>query len=202
MGHLDCWLGTKGPHSDPADKTFLGLHIVSNVSKWSNLLFNTGLKLLLLAPVLKGDDWSQNNNFFFLKKTSFSSLNDCTIWRWKLLRMRAHDSVPEAWEILSIFHRIDLYIPRCKHKVKHHSLPWFSATCAAAIIRRNQFFRLYLQNKSSGSKEKFRRADNRCKRVLEAAEVAYANKTKESITSQKLVSQHFWWIANKAYKIR
>ena len=56
LGHLDWGLGTKGPHSDPADKTFLGLHIVSNVSKWSNLLFNTGLKLLLLAPVLKGDD--------------------------------------------------------------------------------------------------------------------------------------------------
>ena len=56
LGHLDWGLGTKGPHSDPADKTFLGLHIVSNVSKWSNLFFNMGLKLLLLAPVLKGDD--------------------------------------------------------------------------------------------------------------------------------------------------
>ena len=56
LRHLDYGLATKGPHSDPADKTFLGLHIVSNVSKWSNLLFNTGLKLLLLAPVLKGDD--------------------------------------------------------------------------------------------------------------------------------------------------
>ena len=56
LGHLDWGLGTKGPHSDPADKTFLGLHIVSNVSKWSNLLFNMGLKLLLLAPVLNRDD--------------------------------------------------------------------------------------------------------------------------------------------------
>ena len=38
-GHLDWGLGTKGLHSDPADKTFLGLCIVSNVSKWSkNLL--------------------------------------------------------------------------------------------------------------------------------------------------------------------
>ena len=76
--------------------------------------------------------------------------------------------------------------------MKHHSLPWFSATCAAAIVHRNQFFRLYLQNKSFGSKENFRWADNRCKRVLEAAEVQYANKTKESITSQKLGSRHFW----------
>ena len=32
--------------------------------------------------------------------------------------------------------------------------------------------------------------------VLEAAKLAYANKTKESITSKKLGSQDFWQIAN------
>ena len=36
----------------------------------------------------------------------------------------------------------------------------------------------------------------RCKRVFEAAKLAYANKTKESITSQKLGSHDFWRIAN------
>ena len=46
------------------------------------------------------------------------------------------------------------------------------------------------------SKVKFRQASNRCKRVLEAAKLAYANKTKESITSQKLGSRDFWRIAN------
>ena len=35
-----------------------------------------------------------------------------------------------------------------------------------------------------------------CKRVLEAAKLVYANKTKESITSQKLESRDFWRIAN------
>ena len=39
-------------------------------------------------------------------------------------------------------------------------------------------------------------ASNRCKRVLEAAKFAYATKTKESITSQKLGSRDFWQIAN------
>ena len=38
LGHFDWGLSTKGPHIDPADKTFLGLRIVRNVSKWSNLL--------------------------------------------------------------------------------------------------------------------------------------------------------------------
>ena len=91
---------------------------------------------------------------------------------------------------------IDVYIPHRKYQVKPHSSPWFSATCAAAIVHRNHFFRLYQQNKSSESKVKFRQASNRCKRVLEAAKLAYATKTKESITSQKLGSRNFWRFAN------
>ena len=42
FGHLNWGLDTKGPHIDAADKTFLGLHIVSNISKWSNLLLKMG----------------------------------------------------------------------------------------------------------------------------------------------------------------
>ena len=79
---------------------------------------------------------------------------------------------------------IDVYIPHRKYQVKPHSSPWFSATCAGAIVHRNYFFCLYQQNKSSESKLKFRQVGNRCKRVLEAARLVYANKTKESITSQ------------------
>ena len=80
-----------------------------------------------------------------------------------------------------------------------HSSPWFSAACAAAIIDRNYFFCLYQQNRSSGSKGKFRQASN-CERVLEAARLVYANKSKESITSQKLASWNFWQIANSVLK--
>ena len=72
----------------------------------------------------------------------------------------------------------------------------FSAACAAAIVHRNHFFRLYQIEKSSDSKVKLRQASNRCKRVLEATKLAYANKTKESITSQKLGSCDFWRIGN------
>ena len=88
------------------------------------------------------------------------------------------------------------YIPHCKYQFKPHSSPWFSAACAAAIVHRNHCFRLYQQNKSSESKVKFRQASNCCKRVLEAAKLAYTTKTKESITSQKLGSRDFWQIAN------
>ena len=86
---------------------------------------------------------------------------------------------------------IDVYIPHRKYQVKPHSSPWFSAGCAAAIVHRNHLFHLHQREKSSDSKVKFRQDRNRCKRVLEAAKLAYANKTKESITSQKLGSREF-----------
>ena len=92
--------------------------------------------------------------------------------------------------------QVDVYVPHRKYQVKPHSSPWFSAACAAAIVHRNHFFHLYQQNKSSESKVKFRQASNHCKRVLEAAKLAYATQTKESITSQKLGSRDFWPIAN------
>ena len=69
-----------------------------------------------------------------------------------------------------------------------------------AIVHSNHFFRLYQKDKSSDSKVKFRQASNRCKRVLEGAKLAHANKTKESITSKKLGSLDFWRIANSVLK--
>ena len=75
---------------------------------------------------------------------------------------------------------IDVYIPHRNYQVKPRSSPWFSAACAAAIVHRNHFFHLYQREKSSDSKVKFRQASNRSKMVLEAAKLAYANKTKES----------------------
>ena len=68
---------------------------------------------------------------------------------------------------------IDVYIPHRKYQVKPHSSPWFSAAYAAAIVHKNNFFRLYQQNKSSEPKVKFRQASNHCKRVLEAVKLAY-----------------------------
>ena len=87
---------------------------------------------------------------------------------------------------------IDVYIPHRKYQVKPHSSPCFSIASAATIVHRNHFFWFYQKDKSSDYKVKFRLARNRCKRVLEAVKLAYANKTKEYITSQKLGSQDFW----------
>ena len=73
---------------------------------------------------------------------------------------------------------IDVYFPIRMYQVKPHSSPGFSAARAAAIVHRNHFFRLYKKDKFSESKVKFRQASNCCKRVLEAAKLAYANKTR------------------------
>ena len=52
LRYLDEGLGTKSLRSDPADKTVLGLDIVSIFSKWSIILLKMGQKRLPLAPVL------------------------------------------------------------------------------------------------------------------------------------------------------
>ena len=83
-----------------------------------------------------------------------------------------------------------------KYQVKSHSPPCFSAACAAAMVHRNHFFRLYQQNKSSESKLKFRQISTCYKRVLEAAKLLYTTKAKESIISQKLGYRNFWGIAD------
>ena len=91
---------------------------------------------------------------------------------------------------------INVYIPDQKYQVNPDSSPWFWAVCTAAIVHRNHFFHLHQKDKSSESKVELRQASNCYKRVLEAPKLPYANKTKESITSQKLWSRDFWWIDN------
>ena len=86
---------------------------------------------------------------------------------------------------------VDVYIRHHKYQVKPHSSSWFSAACAATIVYRSHFFHLYQQNKSFESKAKFRQASYYCKKGLEAVKLAYANKTKESIISQRLGSRDF-----------
>ena len=68
-----------------------------------------------------------------------------------------------------------VYIPYRKNQVKPHSSPWFSASYAAAIVHRNLCL---CQKDKPDSKVMFRQASNHCKRVLEAAKLAYPNKTR------------------------
>ena len=93
---------------------------------------------------------------------------------WEDFKLGASAAASEFFECVQV--GIDVYIPHRKYQVKPHLYPWFSAACAAAIVHRNHFFRLYQKHKSSDSKLKLREASNHCKRVLKAAKLAYANK--------------------------
>ena len=106
-----------------------------------------------------------------------------------VLELSASAAASEFCECVQI--GIDVYVHHWKYQVKPYPCSWFSAACAAAIVYRNNFFHLYQQNKSE-SKGKFRQATNCGKRVLEPAKLAYATKTKEPFTSQKLDSWDFW----------
>ena len=108
----------------------------------------------------------------------------------KTFKLGASAAFSESCEWVQV--GIAVYIPHRKYQVKPRSSPWFSAACAAANVHRNYFFRLYQKDKSSDSKVMFRQASNHCKRVVEAAKLAHANKKKESITSQKLGPRDFW----------
>ena len=103
------------------------------------------------------------------------------------LKFSASAAASELWGWVQV--GTDVYIPHRKYQIKPHSFLWFSA--ARVAVHRNHFFRLYQQNKSFESKVKFRQTSCHCKRVLEAAKLAYAIKTKETITSQKLGSWDF-----------
>ena len=67
---------------------------------------------------------------------------------------------------LSGYRLESMHIPHRKYQVKPHSSPWFSTACAAVIVHRNYFFRLYQQNKSSKSKVKFRQVIKRFFKLL------------------------------------
>ena len=92
-----------------------------------------------------------------------------------IFKLGASAAAREFCELVQV--GIDVYIPHRTFQVKPHSSLWFLAACAAAIAHKDHFFCLYQKDKSA-SKVNFRQASNCCKRVLEAAKLAYANKTK------------------------
>ena len=71
LGHLDWGLGTKDPSIDPADKTFLGLCIVRNVSEWSKLVKN-GVKTCHWLLYYNNNLFNRITSWMGLKLTTFT----------------------------------------------------------------------------------------------------------------------------------
>ena len=95
---------------------------------------------------------------------------------WEDIFKLGPSAAASEWVQVGIDIYIYIHIPHRKYEVKPHSSPWFSGACTAATVHRNHCFCLYQTDESSDSKVKFRQASNRCKKVLEAAKLAYANK--------------------------
>ena len=71
----------------------------------------------------------------------------------EIFKLSASAAASEFCEWVQV--EIDVCIPHGKYQGKTRSSPWFSPACAAAIVYRNHFFRLYQKDKSA-SKVKFR----------------------------------------------
>ena len=174
---------------------FLFLLTLVFVLPWLSLHWEFLIMLLLQFPLTFHQNLQQDTPFhpiaYDYSRADWDSL--CDHLRdvpWEgIFKLSAFAASSEFCEWVQA--GIDVYIPHRKYQVRPRLSPWFSADCAAAIVHRNHFFCLHKKEKSSDSKAKFRQASNCCKRVLEAAKLAYANKTKESITSQKRGSRDF-----------
>ena len=194
---------TRIPDCDSHNPALLDLFISSDASICSTMVFcplgNSDHVIVSVSidfPVNSKQDTPFHHMAYDYSRADWDGLRDhLRDVPWEdIFKLNASAAASEFCEWVQV--GINVYIPHSKYQVKPYSSPWFSAACAAAIVHRNHYFRFYQQNKSSESKVKFRQASNRCKRVLEAAKLTYATKTKESITCQKLGFWDFWQIAN------
>ena len=195
---------TRIPDCDSHSPALLDLFISSDASICSTMAFpplrnsdHVVVSISIDFPINSKQDTPFHRVAYDYSRADWDGLRDHlrdVPWGGGIFKLSAFAAASEFCEWVQV--GIDVYISHRLYQVKPHSSPSFSAACAAVIVHRNHFFRLYQQNKSSESKAKFRQASNRFKRVLEAAKLACATKTKESITSQKLGCRDFWRIAN------
>ena len=194
---------TRIPDCDSQSPALLDLFLSSDASICSTMAFpplgnsdHVVVSVSIDFPINSKQDTPFHRMAYDYSRADWDGLRDhLRDVSWEdILKLSASAAASKFCEWVQV--GIDVYVPHRKYQVKPHSSPWFPAACAAAIVHRNHFFCLYQQNKTSESKVKFRQASNRCKRVLEAAKLAYA-KTKESFTSQKFGSRDFWRIANR-----
>ena len=195
---------TRIPDCDSHSPALLDLFISSDASICSTMVFSplgnsdhVVVSVSIDFPVNSKQDTPFHRMAYDYSHADWDGLRDhLRDVPWEdIFKLNASAAASEFCEWVHVGSNV--YIPHGKYQVKPHSSPWFSAACAAAVVHRNHFFHLYQQNKSYESKVKFRQA---CKRVLEAAKLAYATKTKESITSQKLGFRDFFQIANSVLK--
>ena len=174
---------TRIPDSDSHSPALLDLFISSDASICSTMAFpplgnsdHVAVSVSIDFPTNSQQDTPFHHIAYDYSRADWDGLHDhLRDVPWEdIFKLGASAAASKFCEWVQV--GIDVYIPHRKYQVKPCSSPWFLAACAAAIV--HHFFCLHQREKSSGSKVKFRQASNHCKRVLEAAKLAYANKAK------------------------
>ena len=155
----------------------LGLHVIATLP-FTEKKFITGYPVSL-----------HSQDYYFADCNGLRDHLRDNPWE-EIFKLGASASASKSCEWFQV--GIDVYIAHRKYQAKPLSFPWFSAACAAPIVYKNHFFCLYQKDKSAQSKTKFRQTSNGYKSVLETAKLAYANKAKKSISSQKFGLRDFF----------
>ena len=149
---------TRIPDCDSHSPALLDLFISSDASICSTMAFpplgnsdHVVVSVSIDFPINSKQDTPFHCVAYDYSRADWDGLRDhLRDFRWEdIFKLAVSTVASEFCEWVQV--GIDVYIPHRKYQVKPHSSPWFSAACAAAIVHRNHFFRLYQENKSSES---------------------------------------------------
>ena len=140
---------TRIPDCDSHSPALLDFFLSSNASIYSTMAFPPlgNSDHVVVSVSIHFPSYSQRDALFHrityqCSPADWDSLGDyLRDFSWEnIFKLSASAAASEfcGWVLVGI----DIYIPRQKYQVKHHSSPWFSAACVAAIVHRNHFFGL------------------------------------------------------------
>ena len=93
-------------------------------------------------PINSKQDTPFHRVAYDYSRADWDGLRDVLHVLWEdIFKLSASAAASEFCEWVQV--GIDVYIPHRKYQVIPHSSSWFSAACAAIIVHRNHFFRLY-----------------------------------------------------------
>ena len=146
---------TRIPDCDSHSPALLDLFLSSDASICSTMAFpplgnsdHVVVSVSIDFPTNSKQDAPFHRIAYHYSRTDWDGLHDhLRDVPWEdIFKLGASAAASEFCEWIQV--GIDVYIPHRKYQVKSHSCPWFSAACAAAIVHRNHFFRLYQREKS------------------------------------------------------
>ena len=143
------WFRTRIPNCDSHSPALLDYYLSSDVSICSTMAFpplrnsdHVVVSVSIDVPSNSQSDVPFHRIAYDYSRADWDGLRDhLRDVPWRNIFKLGASAASELYEWVQV--GFDVYIRHRKYQVKPHSSPWFSATCAAAIVHRNHFFRLY-----------------------------------------------------------